>query len=187
LSPLPFSILQEGSMQVLYPRCAGLDIHKDIIVACVRCASAPEHREVQSFCSTTKGLVALSDWLAVHRCSHVAKEATGIYWKPVWHVLEGSFELVLGNAAHIRNVPGRKTDVNEQMRPICASSCHNPDLRFIKSDITVDFSLNASDQLSQCPRSSASPPQPPMYQDEHKRRKRSSTPHGKCSMRIART
>ncbi|MDR6496730.1 transposase [Paraburkholderia terricola] len=100
-------------MQVLYPRCAGLDIHKDIIVACVRCVSAPAHHEVQSFCSTTKGLLALSDWLAAHGCSHVAMEATGVYWKPVWHVLEGSFELVLGNAAHIRNVPGRKTDVND--------------------------------------------------------------------------
>lgn len=77
--------------------------------------SAPEHHEVQSFCSTSKGLLALSDWLAGHGCSHVAMEATGVYWKPVWHVLEGSFELVLGNAAHIRNVPGRKTDVNDAM------------------------------------------------------------------------
>jgi transposase len=58
-------------------------------------------------------LLALSDWLAVHGCSHVAMEATGVYWKPVWHVLEGSFELVLANAAHIRNVRGRKTDVND--------------------------------------------------------------------------
>jgi transposase len=102
-------------MQVLYPRCAGLDVHKDTIVACVRCVSAPEHHEVQSFSSTTKGLLALSDWLANHVCTHVAMEATGVYWKPVWHVLEGSFELVLGNAAHIRNVPGRKTDVNDAM------------------------------------------------------------------------
>jgi transposase len=98
---------------LLYPRCAGLDVHKDTIVACVRCVSAPEHHEVQSFPSTTKGLLGLSDWLASHVCTHVAMEATGVYWKPVWHVLEGSFELVLGNAAHIRNVPGRKTDVND--------------------------------------------------------------------------
>ncbi len=102
-------------MQVLYPRCAGLDVHKDTIVACVRCVSAPEHHEVQSFSSTTTGLLALSDWLASHLCTHVAMEATGVYWKPVWHVLEDSFELVLGNAAHIRNVPGRKTDVNDAM------------------------------------------------------------------------
>ncbi|KVA53985.1 transposase [Burkholderia cepacia] len=102
-------------MQVLYPRCAGLDVHKDTIVACVRCVSAPEHHEVQSFPATTNGLLALSDWLTSHRCTHVAMEATGVYWKPVWHVLENSFELVLGNAAHIRNVPGRKTDVNDAM------------------------------------------------------------------------
>jgi transposase len=102
-------------MQVLYPRCAGLDVHKDTIVACVRCVSAPEHHEVQSFESTTTGLLALADWLASHGCTHVAMEATGIYWKPVWHILEGSFELVLANAQHIRNVPGRKTDVNDAM------------------------------------------------------------------------
>ncbi|WP_421381024.1 IS110 family transposase (plasmid) [Paraburkholderia sp. DD10] len=100
-------------MQILYPRCAGLDVHKDIIVACVRCVSAPKHHEVRSFASTTTGLLALSDWLAGHSCTHVAMEATGVYWKPVWHVLEDHFELVLANAQHIRNVPGRKTDVND--------------------------------------------------------------------------
>ena len=102
-------------MQVLYPRCAGLDVHKDTIVACVRCVSAPEHHEVRSFESTTAGLLALADWLTGHGCTHVAMEATGVYWKPVWHILEGSFELVLANAQHIRNVPGRKTDVNDAM------------------------------------------------------------------------
>ena len=60
-------------------------------------------------------LLELADWLAEHGCTHVAMEATGVYWKPVWHVLEGEFELVLANAAHIRNVPGRKTDVNDAM------------------------------------------------------------------------
>jgi transposase len=102
-------------MQVLYPRCAGLDVHKDTIVACVRCVSPPMHQEVRSFGSTTTELLALADWLAEHDCSHVAMEATGVYWKPVWHVLEDEFELVLANAAHIRNVPGRKTDVNDAM------------------------------------------------------------------------
>jgi transposase len=100
-------------MQVLYPRCAGLDVHKDTIVACVRCVSPPVHHEVRSFDSTTRGLLELADWLAAHGCTHVAMEATGVYWKPVWHVLEDSFELVLANAQHIRNVPGRKTDVND--------------------------------------------------------------------------
>jgi len=102
-------------MQVLYTRCAGLDVHKDTIVACVRCVSPPIHQEVRSFGSTTTELLALADWLAEHGCTHVAMEATGVYWKPVWHVLEDEFELVLANAAHIRNVPGRKTDVNDAM------------------------------------------------------------------------
>jgi len=100
-------------MEVLHPRCAGLDVHKDIIAACVRCVSPPTHQEVQSFATTTSGLLDLAAWLESHGCTHVAMEATGIYWKPVWHVLEGRFELVLANAQHIRNVPGRKTDVND--------------------------------------------------------------------------
>jgi transposase len=102
-------------MQILYPRCAGLDVHKDTIVACVRCVSPPEHHEVRSFDSTTRGLLELADWLTSHDCTHVAMEATGVYWKPVWHMLEDGFELVLANAQHIRNVPGRKTDVNDAM------------------------------------------------------------------------
>jgi transposase len=102
-------------MQVLYTRCAGLDVHKDTIVACVRCVSLPMHQEVRSFGTTTAQLLELADWLAEHDCTHVAMEATGVYWKPVWHVLEAEFELVLANAAHIRNVPGRKTDVNDAM------------------------------------------------------------------------
>src|SRR5256885_13259887 len=107
------STLAGGPMEVLYPRCAGLDVHKDVIVACVRCVSEPTHHEVRSFDSTTRGLLELADWLALHACTHVAMEATGGYWKPVWHILEGNFELVLANAQHIRNVPGRKTDVND--------------------------------------------------------------------------
>jgi transposase len=100
-------------MEVLYARCAGLDVHKDTVVAAVRCVSEPPHREVHTFGTTTRDLFALADWLASHGCTHVAMEATGIYWKPVWHMLEGRFELVLANAQHIRNVPGRKTDVND--------------------------------------------------------------------------
>ncbi len=102
-------------MEILHPRCAGLDVHKDVIVACVRCVSPPTHHEVRSFDTTTSGLLTLADWLGFHDCTHVAMEATGVYWKPVWHVLEGHFALVLANAQHIRNVPGRKTDVNDSM------------------------------------------------------------------------
>jgi transposase len=100
-------------MEVLYPRCAGLDVHKDVIVAAVRCVSVSRHHEVRSFATTTSGLLALSEWLASHGCTHVAMEATGVYGKPVWHVLEGEFDLVLANAQHVRNVPGRKTDVSD--------------------------------------------------------------------------
>jgi transposase len=100
-------------MQVLYPRCAGLDVHKDSVVARIRCVSEPPHDEVRSFATTTSALLELNEWLSAHGVTHVAMEATGVYWKPVWHLLEGDFELVLANAQHIRNVPGRKTDVND--------------------------------------------------------------------------
>jgi transposase len=101
-------------MEVLYPRCAGLDVHKDTVVACARVVEGNRvERHVETFGTTTSGLLALSEWLASHGCTHVVMEATGVYWKPVWHVLEGDFALVLANAAHVKNVPGRKTDVND--------------------------------------------------------------------------
>ena len=101
-------------MDVIYPRCAGLDVHKQTVVACARVAgNGPLLQEVRTFATTTSGLLALADWLESLGVEHVAMEATGVYWKPVWHVLEGHFELVLANAAHVKNVPGRKTDVND--------------------------------------------------------------------------
>lgn len=100
-------------MEVLHARCAGLDVHKDSVVACVRCVSEPQHREVRTFATTTSALLELSEWLSTCGCTHVAMEATGVYWKPIWHILDGDFELVLANAQHIKNVPGRKTDVND--------------------------------------------------------------------------
>ena len=100
-------------MQILYERCAGLDVHKDNVVARVRCVSEPKHDEVRSFATTTSALLDLKDWLVSHAVTHVAMEATGVYWKPVWHLLEDDFELILANAQHIRNVPGRKSDVND--------------------------------------------------------------------------
>jgi transposase len=102
-------------MEVLHPRCAGLDVHKETVVACVRLADAGDvAREVCTFATTTAGLLALSEWLSTNGCTHVAMEATGIYWRPVWHILAaGAFTLLLANAAHVKNVPGRKTDVND--------------------------------------------------------------------------
>jgi|SRR6516162_8678217 transposase len=102
-------------MEVLHRRCAGLDVHKKTVVACVRLAEENKVvTEVRTFATTTAGLLALSAWLSENGCTHVAMEATGVYWKPVWHVLsDGEFELVLANAAHVKNVPGRKTDVSD--------------------------------------------------------------------------
>jgi transposase len=101
-------------MKRLYPRCAGLDVHKEQVTACARTEDHGRvRREVAVFETTTPGLLALVDWLEAHGCTHVAMEATGVYWRPVWHVLAGHFELVLANAAHVRAVPGRKSDVND--------------------------------------------------------------------------
>ena len=102
-------------MDVLYPRCAGLDVHKDTVVAAVRIAAGgPARPEVRSFTTMTPGLLALSAWLAEQGCTHVAMEATGVYWKPIWHILDdGERVLILANAAHVKNVPGHKTDVND--------------------------------------------------------------------------
>src|SRR5713226_4563037 len=101
-------------MDVVHPKCAGLDVHQQTVVACARVASGQTiTHEVRTFGTTTVELLALSDWLGAHGCTHVAMESTGVYWKPVWHVLDGHFELVLANAMHIRNIPGRKSDVND--------------------------------------------------------------------------
>jgi transposase len=101
-------------MEVVYPRCAGLDVHQHSLAACARIVDSGRVRqEVRTFETTTHGLLDLCDWLSAEGCTHVAMESTGVYWKPVWHVLEPAFELVLANAMHIRNVPGRKTDVGD--------------------------------------------------------------------------
>jgi transposase len=98
-------------MKLMYERCAGLDVHKETVVACVRIGG--EH-EVRTFPTTTAGLLELSDWLVQSGCTHAVMESTGVYWKPVWHVLsDGDLQLVLANAEHVRNVPGRKTDVKD--------------------------------------------------------------------------
>ena len=102
-------------MEVMYPRCAGLDVHKETVVACVRIVERGDvSRSVRTFATTTASLIELGEWLEVNGCTHVAMEATGVYWKPVWQVLvDSSLELVLANAAQVKNVPGRKSDVND--------------------------------------------------------------------------
>jgi transposase len=101
-------------MKVLNRRCAGLDVHKAEVVACARVfAGRKVVQEVRRFGTTTRELMALGDWLESLRVTHVAMEATGVYWKPVWHVLDERFALILANAQQVRNVPGRKSDVND--------------------------------------------------------------------------
>jgi transposase len=102
-------------MEVLHAHCAGLDVLKGSVVACVRhMVEGKVTTGVRTFMTTTRELMALSEWLSVEGVTHVAMEATGVYWKPVWHILsDGEVALVLANAAHVKNVPGRKTDVND--------------------------------------------------------------------------
>ena len=111
-------------MDVMHERVAGLDVHKETIVACVRIiAGRQANRECRTFDTTTSGLRDLLMWLTESGCTHVAMEATGVYWKPVWNILsDGPFELMLANAAHIKNVPGRKTDMNDAMWIASAAS-----------------------------------------------------------------
>ena len=96
-------------------RCCGLDVHKQTVAACVRVPGAQGRRtqEVRTFGTTTPDLLALQDWLAAHQVTHVAMESTGVFWKPVYYVLEARFTVLLLNAAHVKQVPGRKTDVRD--------------------------------------------------------------------------
>jgi len=102
-------------MKRMIKRCAGLDVHQATVVACVLIHEGRKspRSEVRSFGTMTHELQALRDWLAAERVTHVGMESTGVYWRPVYAVLEGHFELIVGNARHMRNVPGRKTDVKD--------------------------------------------------------------------------
>jgi transposase len=101
-------------VDTLCPCCAGLDVHKETVVACVRTVSGGKaHQEIRTSRTETSGLLALADWLTDAGVTHAAMESTGVYWKPVWNLLEGVLELLLVNAEHIKQVPGRKTDVKD--------------------------------------------------------------------------
>jgi len=102
-------------MDLIYDCCAGLDVHKKTVVACVRRLGADGQvgSEVRTYRTMTADLIALADWLDAEGVTHVAMESTGVYWKPVFHLLEGRFEVLLVNAHRIKNVPGRKTDVKD--------------------------------------------------------------------------
>jgi transposase len=101
-------------MEVVHARCGGLDIHKRKIVACVRVVEGRSvERQVKTFGTTTGDLMVLSDWLRLCGVTHVAMESTGIFWRPIYAILEGSFTLLVVNAGHMKAVPGRKTDVRD--------------------------------------------------------------------------
>jgi len=102
-------------MDVMYPRCCGLDVHKKTVAACLIISTeGPEPvKEIRTFRTMTADLLALADWLQEAGCTHVAMESTGVYWRPVYNLLEGQCELLVVNAQHIKTVPGRKTDVKD--------------------------------------------------------------------------
>jgi transposase len=97
---------------IVYSRCCGLDVHKDSIAACARWSddTGEIHKENRVFGTTTQALEELAAWMAQYQIRQVAMESTGVYWRPVWNILEGRFEVRLANAQHIRNLPGKKTD-----------------------------------------------------------------------------
>jgi transposase len=98
-------------MQVLHSRCGGFDVHKDSVMVCLLI----DRNEpiIRNFATTTAELLRLRDWLTEHSIKHIAMESTGVYWKPIWNILEDAFELMLVNAQHIKQVPGRKTDISD--------------------------------------------------------------------------
>ena len=97
-------------MDRINPRCAGLDVHKDSVYACAR---VDGRAYTERFGTTSRELLRLGDWLAGHGVTVVAMESTGVFWQPVWNLLEDRFELMLVNARHVKQVPGRKTDVSD--------------------------------------------------------------------------
>ena len=101
-------------MEVVYRRCSGIDVHKESISVCVLLMEDEGvKKQIRRFGTMTRDLLELSLWLQQLGVTHVAMESTGVYWKPVWNLLEGQFELLLVNAQHIKQVPGRKTDIRD--------------------------------------------------------------------------
>jgi transposase len=107
--------IKEVFMQVMHGRCCGLDVHKDSVVGCIRIVHPDGRIEeaIESFATTTRGILELGDWLLGHQVSIAVMESTGVYWKPIWNLLEDVLDLMLVNARHIKQVPGRKTDVKD--------------------------------------------------------------------------
>lgn len=102
-------------MEPIIERCCGIDVHKKTIVACliVGKPDGKPQKTIKTFSTMTRDLLACKDWLESEDCTYVAMESSGVYWKPVFNILEDSMEVILANARHIKNVPGRKTDVKD--------------------------------------------------------------------------
>lgn len=102
-------------MRIVYAHCCGLDVHKRSISACLLTANeaGATQQQIRRFGTVTRELLELCDWLASNHVTHVAMESTGVYWKPVWNILEASFTILLVNAQHVKSVPGRKTDAKD--------------------------------------------------------------------------
>ena len=102
-------------MEILYERCAGLDVHKKNVKACLKTPGSDGHpsKEVKTYATKTQNILEMRDWLKEQGCTHVALESTGVYWKPIYNLLEGDFEILVVNAHHLKTVPGRKTDVKD--------------------------------------------------------------------------
>jgi transposase len=102
-------------MQVVYERCSGIDVHKQTVVACVIVpdATGQARKEIRTFATLTEDLEALANWLSALGVTHVAMESTGVYWKPVFNLLDGRFEVLVVNAEHLKKLAGRKTDVQD--------------------------------------------------------------------------
>jgi len=101
-------------MEELLDRCCGLDVHRDTIVACVMIGNGTQKRkQFKTFLTFTEDIRALADWLKALQVHHIAVESTGIYWKPIFNIFDGHFDVCLVNAQHVKNVPGRKTDMKD--------------------------------------------------------------------------
>jgi transposase len=132
-------------MDAIVERPAALDVHKAQVTACVRVPAQDGGREphLAEFQTTVRGLLALRDWLAAHQVSQVVMEATGVYWKPVWHILEDDFELMLVNARHVKQVPGRKTDLSD-----AAWLCQLAEAGLLKANFVPPKPIRALRQLT---------------------------------------
>lgn len=102
-------------MQVVYERCCGLDVHKQTVVACVVVSAnnGQADKETRTFATLTENLGELAQWLRERQVTHVAMESTGVYWKPIYNLLDGQFEILVVNAEHVKALKGRKTDVQD--------------------------------------------------------------------------